>query len=90
MSIMSQRAAERDEMPDDLGHALDVLDRAGMVAAWPKRPTPTDAANEAVERIAFHMVSLQDAINEGAFVSPEKRAAMAAFAQMCERMGLAS
>lgn len=78
------------ELASDLDHALRVLDDHGMMAAWPKRSSPTDAANEAIERIAYHMVSLQDAINDGAFVSPNKRASLGAFVQMCERMGLGS
>ena len=83
MSRMSERAA-------DLDHALAVLDEHGFLAVWPKRPSPTDAANEAIEQIAYQLVSLQDAVNDGAFVSPEKRAALAPFVQMCERMGLRS
>ena len=83
MSRMSERAA-------DLDHALAVLDGHGMLAVWPKRPSPTDAANEAIEQIAYQLVSLQDAVNDGAFVSPEKRASLAAYVPMMQRMGVIS
>jgi hypothetical protein len=83
MTMLSQARAPRDDIAD----ALDVLGRAGMLAVWPKRPSPTEAAEEAVEQIAFQLVSLQDAINDGAFVSPEKRDRLTGFVRMMQRMG---
>jgi len=77
---------ERQAAEDDIAGAIATLQRAGMSVYSPVS-TPTQRAEDAIERMAYDLMRLQMELRKGAVLSPQKRTNLAAFVTMLKRIG---
>jgi hypothetical protein len=70
----------------ELDYAVSILEKAGIMVVWPRSKSDEQAA-DAIEHIAFELISLDDAIRAGAVLTADQKRKLVSIGNRMARRG---